>query len=120
METTQIKQKPSEVMAAAEDVKRTFRRCLLDLGISPGCHIYDVPEHLTLVPYDSPQKEFCEKMHSAYDSMNTIEKIVCVKDLLEAGEHYRFWYYGIFGEKAHLHYILDVARKLCKAVGVYA
>ena len=78
-----------------EALRRRYRRCLLAVGKSPDYHIDELSLTWLLALRPSKERDFLVKMRKFYASLDFINRIILVREVLEGGRHYPFWHYGI-------------------------
>ncbi|MBP5091655.1 MAG: hypothetical protein J6328_03755 [Bacilli bacterium] len=83
------------VKAYVSELGKTYRLALLDLGRSPDSHIYDLGEQdFYLADAESRSYRFLKSLSAFYHSLPFLEGEIFVKECLEKGRHYRYWYLG--------------------------
>ena len=106
--------KTDQPLASMRSFSSDLRSALISVGKSANTHIYDLTEDAIQFFRNKPEHSFFVKAMKAYSVLNEVEKRVCVYDLLEPNNHYRFWYLPFFCKSAHERMVKQVAEKFCR------
>ena len=82
-------------------IRNNFRKALLEVGKSPDCHVFDLSYRFLDFLKDSPQKRYLVRVKRHYDSLDANHREVFVKEILEVGRHYNFWYLENYSRKEY-------------------
>ena len=98
-------------------LRHRYRDALLSLGKSPDTHVYDLRRSFLPALGKKDDLLFLERVKRFYEGLSFSEQRLFVKECLERGRHYRFWYIGQIDEGSYLQDYANLQSKL-KAVAL--
>lgn len=69
------------------------RRSLLEVNLSPDAHLEDIDRNYLQDYKNTPAGKVLLRVLDHMDTLYPDEREIFVKDILETGRHYRFWYF---------------------------
>lgn len=69
------------------------RKALLEVNLSPDAHLLEIDRDYLRSYKDTPAGKILFRVLDHLDRLYPEQREIFVKDILEAGRHYRFWYF---------------------------
>ena len=112
---------PKTAVNGIKKFVQSYRQCLISIGKSPDCHIYEMDKEAFRFVKNGPSRRFLSSIIKFYNELDgEIDKKIFITEILEPGRHYRFWHYGVMESSLYRTRIQEIYGKLNTRFGLEA